>query len=252
MRAVYKNIKDLLKRSKFVVGLARALRGGIVDIKVVVWSARRQRKIKSYLRTSQLKKLHIGASEAAASNGLLQGWLNTDLMPNTSDVVYLDATRHFPIKDNTFDYVFSEHMVEHVDYSGALAMLQECYRVLKSGGRVRIATPDLEVLIGLRSKEKTDSQTNYVRWITEKFMPNVHECKEVFVINNAFHAWGHRFLYDRETLRATLLNVGFRNVAFYKPGVSEDENLRGLESHGTIIQSEEINQFETFVAEAQK
>jgi len=34
--------------------------------------------------------------------------------------------------------------------------------------------------------------------------------------------------------------------------ISEDENLRGLESQETMIQSGEINQFETFVAEAQK
>jgi hypothetical protein len=34
--------------------------------------------------------------------------------------------------------------------------------------------------------------------------------------------------------------------------VSEDENLRGLESQGAMIQSDEINQFEIFVAEAQK
>ena len=28
-------------------------------------------------------------------------------------------------------------------------MLNECFRVIKPGGRIRIATPDLEVLLGL-------------------------------------------------------------------------------------------------------
>jgi hypothetical protein len=34
-------------------------------------------------------------------------------------------------------------------------------------------------------------------------MPEVRECQDVFVINNAFHEWGHCFLYDqrRYTMR---------------------------------------------------
>ena len=168
------------------------------------------------------KKLNIGAGD-----GALPGWLNTDLLPTSRAVVYLDATRRFPFDDDTFDYVFSEHMIEHVDYAGALRMLRECHRVLKPGGKIRIATPDLEVLIGLHAQEKTAAQKKYVDWIVDQCLPLAEHSRDVFVINNAFRAWGHQFLYDRKTLQSAAAKARFEKVKFYKPGASEDRNLVG-------------------------
>lgn len=194
-----------------------------------------------------MKKLHIGTS-----NNILDGWLNTDIFLNHDSVVYLDATKSFPFDDDTFDYVISEHMIEHVEYRGAEIMLRECFRVLRPGGRVRFATPDLGVLLALHSREKTEAQKNYIDWIISRLMPEVRECKDVFVINNAFRSWGHCFLYDQGTLHYALLSAGFREIRFYKPGISEDPNLKNLESHGKEIGDETINQFETIVVEARK
>lgn len=243
---MFNSMKELLKRSRFIVGVVRALRGAVADVQMLVWSVTRLHKITAYLAGDQPKKLHLGASHS-----LLPGWLNTDLFPTSRDAIYLDATRRFPFDDSTFDYVFSEHMIEHIDYDCAVTMLRECHRVLKPGGKMRIATPDLGVLMGLHATEKTVSQKKYLDWVVDRCLPGVDDCQDVFVINNAFRAWGHRFLYDRETLHNTMARMGFRSVTFYKPGVSEDANLTGLESHGREIQAEDINQFETFVVEGE-
>lgn len=235
-----------LKRSEFIVGLAKALRGLKRDMLVLVWLTRRNGKIADYLKAHPMKKLQLGTS-----NNILEGWLNTDIYLNHDSVVYLDATKRFPFDDNTFDYIMSEHMIEHVAYHTAQVMLKECFRVVKRGGRVRFATPDLRVLLALHCTEKTDAQTNYIDWAVARFMPEVLECKEVFVINNFFRAWGHCFLYDQETLYHALYTAGFRDIKFYKPGDSEDPMLKNLESHGREI-TEDINQFETIVVEGRK
>ena len=169
-------------------------------------------------------------------------------------MVYLDVTRPFPFRHDTFDYVYCEHMSEHIDYPSAVFMLREFFRVLKPAATIRISTPDLKVYPALQSKEKTASQTYYIDWMSRKlvadgFLPEVDYCKEVFVINNAFRAWGHQFLYDRETLRVTMSKVGFADLQYYQPGVSNDDNLRGIESHGSVMGCEEINQFEAFAME---
>jgi predicted SAM-dependent methyltransferase len=145
----------------------------------------------------------------------------------------------------------AEHMIEHVEYQAAQVMLRECFRVLKPGGRVRFATPDLRVLLALHSKEKTDAQRNYIDWSSARFLPKVQHCKDVFVINNFFRAWGHCFLYDQETLYQALHTVGFGDIKFYKPGNSEDPILKNLEFHGREV-TEDINQFETIVVEGCK
>jgi len=236
-----------LKRSQFLVGLAQALRGLRRDVCVLVWLIKRNGKIVDYLNAHPVRKLQI-----ATSNNLLPGWLNTDIFLNQDTVVYLDATRRFPFDDNTFDYVMAEHMIEHVEYREAQVMLRECFRVLKPGGRVRVATPDLRFLLALYSREKTDFQRHYIEWAVARFLPEVRACKDVFVINNFFHAWGHRFLYDQETLYYALSTSGFCGIMFYKPGDCEDPVLKNLESHGRELQAEDINQFETIVVEGRK
>ena len=233
-----------LKRSLFIVDLAKTLRA---RKRVLVSLVKRNGKIAHYLRTYRVKKLQLGTND-----NVLDGWLNTDVIPNNGSIVYLDATKRFPFDDDTFDSIAAEHMIEHVEYRAAQAMLRECFRVLKPGGRVRFATPDLRVLLALHSREKTDTQRNYIDWVIAGLMPEVRECKDVVVINNAFRAWGHRFLYDQETLHHALYTSGFREIEFYKPGTSGDPNLRNLEVHGRAIKDEDINQFETMVVEARK
>jgi SAM-dependent methyltransferase len=240
-------IKGKLKRSQFLVAMFRAARALGTDARVFSWTLARDRSIQRYLAETEIRKLHLGASHS-----FLPGWLNTDVYPVRKDVIYLDATRPFPLPDATFDYVFSEHMIEHVPHEGALAMLKECYRVLRPGGRIRVATPDLGVILGLRTEKKTELQRKYIQWIVGQCLPGVGSCQDVFVINNAFRAWGHAFLYDRPTLSAILSGQGFVKLTFYQPGISEDANLSGLESHGKQIGAEEINQFETMVLEANK
>ena len=237
-------IKALLRKSRFVTGSAKAIRGGVVDIRTLYWCAIRPRAIRAYLENNMAKGLQIGTG-----NGLTSSWLNTDLLPINRDVVYLDATQRFPFRDDQFDYVFSEHMIEHIDYNSGILMLSECFRVLKPAGRIRIATPNLEVLLGLYCSEKTTLQQRYLDWVIKRNLPSVTVCKEVFVLNNAFRGWGHTFLYDHTTLSDAMRTVGFRDIQLHKPGDSDEQHLRGLEKHGELIGSEEINQFVTFVVE---
>jgi len=241
---MFEPIKTSLKRSHFIVEVVRTIRAGILDLKVVYWLLLRGPSIRRYLHNNQIKKLQIGTSKS-----YMPGWLNTDLVPKNRTVIYLDASRRFPFRDDQFDYAFSEHMIEHINYNGCLFMLRECFRVLKPGGKLRLATPNLEILLGLYSKGKTAAQERFLDWVVGRNLPGVSAHKDVFVINNAFRAWGHMFLYDRNVLETALVEAGFQGLKFYKPGISDDECLRGIETHGDVIGSEEINQFETLVVE---
>jgi predicted SAM-dependent methyltransferase len=93
-------------------------------------------------------------------------------------------------EDETFDYVMSEHMFEHIAYPAGQGMFPECFRILKPGGRVRFATPNLQVLLELLSTQKNAIQKEYCDWVIQRVMPEIQECKDVFAINIAFREWG--------------------------------------------------------------
>jgi predicted SAM-dependent methyltransferase len=150
----------------------------------------------------------------------------------------------------TFDYIFSEHQIEHISEADATAMLQECFRILRPGGRIRIATPDLAAILGLYDNPLHEIERRYIAWVMEKFWPNIRSGNQrCYVINHMFKAHKHRFIYDYDTLSAMLADAGFVEIVRAQPGESDDPVLRGVEAHGRTI-GEDINRFETVVAEA--
>ncbi len=209
-------------------------------LRALVGLVRRRRTISRYLRTHNTRKLHLGAGE-----NVLPGWLNADLHDyGRRDLVYLDARKPFPLSDESFELVFSEHMLEHLTYADGLSCLRECRRVLRSGGRIRVATPSLQKLAELYDAELSDVQRRYLAWATESFLQDAGKQLPGFVINNFVRAWGHEFVYDRDTLSHALRSVGFVDVEEH--GVGDT----GLERH--LAEAPEFNEYETLVLEARR
>ena len=76
----------------------------------------------------------------------INGWLNGDLIGGD---IYLDARRPLPFADGTFDYVFTEHFLEHLSLNDGVFFLQEAYRILKPGGVLRQSTPSIAARIDI-------------------------------------------------------------------------------------------------------
>jgi predicted SAM-dependent methyltransferase len=166
--------------------------------------------------------------------------------------MYLDATKRFPFDSATFDYILCEHMIEHVAWREGLDVLRECHRVLKPGGTVRVATPDLEVLVSLHGRSQNETQARFIEWVTDRYLPQVGAYKAAFVINNSFHNWGHQLLYDGDLMEFAMRQSGFTNIKRCVFGESDDENLRGIESHGRNIGDDAMAAFETLVFEGKR
>lgn len=188
-------------------------------------------QIKNYLKTHPIRKIQIGTGTGLNA---MAGWLNTDFIPRTTKLVFLDARKRFPLDDCTLDYIFSEGMIAEIEYSAAVNMLRECFRTLKPGGKIRIATVDLAFFTNLyNNKEKTELQKQFIRYSMEVHvrMPDIHQHEEVFIMNLFFRAWNNKFIYDYNVLRNAIVQVGFINVTRRKRRESDDKNLQGLEVH---------------------
>lgn len=214
---------------------------------------RRKEIIKEYLNHEE-KKLHIGCG-----SNILSGWLNTDLNDMHQDVAHLNAGEIFPFEDNTFDFVFSEHLFEHLTPSEQVNFLRESKRVLKENGVLRIATPDLEFLINLYQEKKSTENQEYLDWALgqskalKKLPVEAHGgvTSYAYVINNFFKAWGHEMIHNYDSLSKLAINCGFSLAREQKVGHSEFSQLCNIERHGEIIPAR-FNEKETMVIEFSK
>jgi predicted SAM-dependent methyltransferase len=96
-------------------------------------------------------------------------WLNMDTLrdsfkdPLCLEMVLLskefnyiehDLRKPMPFLDGHFDGILASHVLEHLDLQETLVILNECKRVLKDGGVLRISVPDAERFYSLSLKEK--------------------------------------------------------------------------------------------------
>jgi predicted SAM-dependent methyltransferase len=225
----------MVRKRRAAAELARARRPGTYEPMIA-----------EYLGREQQPRLQIGSGPH-----FFPGWLNTDYFPVSREFVFMDATKQFPLPSDTFELSFSEHIIEHIPYEGGENMLRETFRVLKPGGVVRVATPDLTKFIGLFKPQHTQLEKDYMKWAVDTYYPEVKLYMPGFVLNNFVRNWGHLFIYDPDTLKITLERAGFVDVRQCEPGESQVAGLRGAEHHGKMI-GDDFNRFETLVMEGRK
>lgn len=72
------------------------------------------------------------------------GWLNCDLAPVPGVDVRTDLRRGLPFAANALDCIAAIHVLQDLAWNEIAPALQELHRVLKPGGVLRLAIPDLD------------------------------------------------------------------------------------------------------------
>lgn len=141
-------------------------------------------------RRSQLRKIRqqTGLKVNIGCGPFLEdGWIGLDY--RSPNAIRCDIKHHLPFEDGSCRFLFSEHVFEHLDLRELGKVLAECKRVLEPNGVLRIVMPDLDKYV-----------TDYV------------ENRDAKALNEVFHAITHRFIHSFSTIKAELLDVGFRDV----------------------------------------
>lgn len=164
----------------------------------------------------------------------LEGWQNHD-----SDI---NIERKLPFASDSADFIFAEHVVEHVDYYAALRFFKEAARVLKPGGVIRITVPSLEQIY-----DRGDDP-EYVAFVHDRGWAPSRDLRGA--IHAILHCHGHRTAWSESILRASLYYSGFRSPSAVKTGWSRYPELKGVEGHWRVI-GEKFNSIESISVEAE-
>jgi len=127
------------------------------------------------------------------------------------NIIVRDVRKKFPFKDDSIDYIYSSHLIEHLTKDQANKMLEECFRVLKIGGLIRIATPDLEILT---RKYIDDLENKISHCPSEKFLDilGVFQNKESSLLIKIFDHSQHKWIYDYNSIYILLDSIGFSKI----------------------------------------
>jgi len=86
-----------------------------------------------------VRRLNWGCGEWAEA-----GWINSDVKDSPGIDVVADIREGLPIDSDSIDYAVSIHAMPEIPYTELVPTLEELRRVLKPGGVLRLALPDLD------------------------------------------------------------------------------------------------------------
>lgn len=188
-----------------------------------------KKKVRELIKTRDKVMLNI-----ACGTDYKKGWINID---NNSDnnITKLDLNwdmrKPLPFDDNSVDFIFHEHFMEHLTVEEGQRVTKDLMRVLKKGGVLRIATPDLALAVDKYINLDISKDP-----VVKKFGLNFIKTKAER-LNMAFSWWGHKWLYDWEELERRLKEAGSKNIKKCELRKSVHPDLRGLEvrDNSTLI-----------------
>ncbi len=96
------------------------------------------------MHEKRFKMLNLGCGSSYHPD-----WINMDFIHADPDVIAHDLRNPLPLEKSSCDVIYTSHVLEHLSRQEAQTFLVECNRVLRPGGVLRIAVPDLETIARL-------------------------------------------------------------------------------------------------------
>ena len=140
---------------------------------------------------------------------------------------FADATKKIPLEVNCAECIYASHMLEHLSRDGASSFLDEAFRILKTNGVLRIAVPDLRLVINSYLSEGDADEFMERMFVQPPPIRNLKEKLQLLISGYRHHQW----MYDGKSLSILMESRGFRDVKVYKSGETSIKNLSGLNLH---------------------
>lgn len=150
------------------------------------------------MSTTNIKRLNWGCG-----NWTPEGWINSDIKDDPGVNLVADISKGLPLDTDSIDYAVSIHSLPEIAYPDLVPTLAELRRVLKPGGVLRVALPDLDR--GIAAYQRGDK---------DYFLIPDDEVKSVgakFVVQMLWYGYT-RLLFTHDFIIEMLEKAGFAKV----------------------------------------
>lgn len=188
-----------------------------------------------------MRKLNLGSGPNSA-----RGWINYDwgilpimgkigltttlvklgLLDKSYDwkwpaISLVNIKNDLPDEDESVDYIYCSHVLEHFEKEEAINILKECQRVLKDRGVIRIVLPDLSKIIKIYNGAEQFNR-DFFGFDKDQYVGFLDKLKRLFIR-------GHQWMYDINSARELLVESGFKNIKLCLFRKGEVPNLDSLD-----------------------
>ncbi len=138
-------------------------------------------------------KLNLGCYDRK-----IHGFVNIDIREDVLPDLIDDVFKLEKIKDGSVDLIYACHVLEHADYRDSERALQRWFSVLKPGGTLRLAVPDMEAHFAHYYYHRDLRALHSTFWGSQRHPYDYHK-----------NGW------DFKKLKEDLEKVGFRSIQKY-------------------------------------
>ena len=166
-------------------------------------------------------------------------------IPWSSNIFLHDIRKKLPFADGSASAVYASHVLEHLYREEGRQLIVESFRVLASGGVLRVVVPDLNLIIreylgerpfgeltgeaaGLPAADRVNERL-LMRWPSPA---RSHVLYRIYESWQDFHS--HKWMYDAESLVALLQSVGFVEAQRKECLDSRLDDIKKVEDPGRV------------------
>jgi predicted SAM-dependent methyltransferase len=159
-------------------------------------------KIRRLLKTRDQLCIEVGAGNKEGKGE----WTTFDMTRNCD--IFWDLRKGLPLPDESVSKIYSSHFFEHLTFKETQIFLDDCLRVLISGGIFSICVPNAGMYIQAYFNPDSFDENQYFG-----YAPAFNNTTRIDYINYTAYMDGHhKYMFDEENLIHILRSKGFKNV----------------------------------------
>ena len=106
-------------------------------------------------------RINLGSGERP-----IHGFVNVDALPGAPGVdVVADISQRLPFEDGSASLIYAAHLLEHFPHAEVPRLLREWRRVLRDGGQLLVAVPDLDVIARMLNERRGWFTPPHAPWV---------------------------------------------------------------------------------------
>ena len=187
---------------------------------------------------------HPALRRALASVGILSR--DKSKIPWDSTIFIHDIRKPLPFRDGSAAAVYASHVLEHLYFEEGQQLIRESFRVLSSGGLLRIVVPDLGAIVreylGERPFGPLAAEMEALRpadRLNQRLLMRSLAPSSANLFYRIYEAWedfhSHKWMYDLDSLTELFGRTGFVEVQNMECHVSRINDIQKVEDPSRIL-----------------